>query len=195
MKRIKFITEALLIAVLFIIGACSTTQFSSVWKDEAYERGPLKKMLIIFVIEQGHLKTVFEDELARQLEESGTFAVPGHSVFPEGVTLDKDMIDAKITELGMDSVLIARLLDVHDAGVRDTYPYVSESNYFGYYMICCQTVSLGYNALIETKVFDTGNDLLIWEALSETVIERTSESIIRSYVPVIIKGLRDNNLL
>lgn len=43
MKRIKFITEALLIAVLFIIGACSTTQFSSVWKDEAYERGPLKK--------------------------------------------------------------------------------------------------------------------------------------------------------
>jgi len=195
MKRLKFITEALLIAALVIIGACSTTQLSSVWKDETYNRGPLKKMLIIFVIEQAHLKTVFEDELARQLKDSGTFAVPAHTVFPEGVTLDKDMIDAKISELGMDSVLIARLLDVQDAGIRDTYPYVSESNYFGYYIICCQTVSLGYNALIETKVFDTGNDLLIWEALSETAIERTSESIIRSYVPVIIKGLRDKNLL
>jgi hypothetical protein len=194
-KRIKFIFGAFFIISVLVMNACATTELTSVWKDDKYRGGPLKKMLIIFVIQQEHLKIVFEDELAGQLQETGTVAVPSHTIFPEGGMLDKKMIDAKISELGIDSVLIARLLDVQDAGIYETYPYVSESSYFGYYMLCCQNVSLGYNALIETKVFDAGSDSLIWEALSETAIERASVNIIRSYVPAIIKSLRDQNLL
>jgi hypothetical protein len=97
----------------------------------------------------------------------------------------------------MDSVLVARLVDVSDADTYLTYPSsVSSGNLYGYYSLCCQNiVSLGYNVKFETKVFEAKHNKLIWSALSETALEKSSEYMTGSFITAIIKDLYSKKLL
>lgn len=187
---------AIMLLIMMNSCAATTTTFRSVWKDDTYRDGPLKKVLIIGVDRNLAVKRLLEDELARQMKERGTGAIPSHTVLPEDIILEKEMIAAKIRELGLDAVLVARLIDVEDAGVYETSPIFSEvSGYYGYYLQCCEAVSVGYNVVIETRIFDAKYDKVIWAALSETIFEGSAENVVRSFVPVIIKDLNERRLL
>lgn len=187
--------SAIAILVSTIMSSCATTTLTSGWKDSNYRGNPLKKVLILGVMQDDTLNHLFEDEFARQLKAKGTDAVPSYTVLPEDTILDKEIIARKMKELGMDSVLIARLVDVKNVGPFYTHPEDIEAGFYTYYVHCCQTVTLGYSVVIESKIFDAKNDKLIWSAVSETSIEHTSENIIKSSIPAIIKNLHDRNLL
>ena len=117
--------------------------------------------------------------------------------FSEEEVLDKRVIAAKVNELQIDALLLATLRDVADTGLYETYPaFVAEGGgYYGYYLQCCQIVSIGRNVVIETKIFETKHDKMIWSAVTETIFEGSAEVVIRSFVPVIIAELQSDTLL
>jgi hypothetical protein len=197
MKKERSFIGLLMIIALSVFTSCAPTTLKSVWRDDAYHGGHLKKVLVLGVDRNTTVKILLEDEFAEQLKAKGTEAVQSHRIFSEEEVLDKRVIAAKVNELQIDALLIATLKDVADTGLYDTYPAIvgEGGGYYGYYLRCCQIVSIGRNVVIETKIFDTKHDKMIWSAVTETIFEGSAEVVIRSFVPVIIAELQRNTLL
>lgn len=197
MQKKGFFIRFFVIIALVIITACAPTTLKSVWRDDAYHGGYLKKVLIIAVDRNLTIKALLEDGFVELLKAGGTEAVPSYRIFSEEENIDKRVIASKVKELQVDALLIATLKDVADTGIYETYPtFIEEGGgYYGYYLQCCQIVSLGRNVVIETKIFDAKYDRLIWSAVTETIFEGSVEEVIRSFVPVIIAELHGSTLL
>jgi len=197
MKRIIQSCYFLVIIFGLMINSCAGTSLTSIWIDNKYQGGDLKNILVIGVIEPRTLRKYFEDEIVRQLQIKGTKAVSGCAVFPDQTLPEQATVDLKIKELGADSVLVARLVDVLDVDSYLTYPSrVDNIGLSGYYVLCCQSiVTAGYNVKFETKIFDVKNNSLIWSALSETNLERSPENMATSFITAIMKDLHNKRLI
>lgn len=198
MKRDRGFIRVFVIIALSVVTACApTTLLKSVWKDDAYHGDRLKKALIMGVERNTTVQALLEDAFAEQLRARGTDAVQSYLVFPEEEVIDKRMIAAKVKELQIDALIIATLKDVAATGMYDTNPSFSQEGggYYGYYLQCCQIVSTGRNVVIETRIFDTKSEKMVWSAVTETIFEGSAEVVIRSFVPVIITELQGTSLL
>jgi hypothetical protein len=188
--------SVLVITFLIIINSCVTSALKSVWNDSTYKGGPFKKILVIGVDRNPNLRRMLENRFAGQLTAKGTPAISSYTLFGEDEILDREMIVRKIHELGIDSVLVTTVVDVKDVGMYDTYPAQVNSGFYDYYVLCCgSTVSEGYVALIETKLFDAKYDKLIWSAMSESAFISSFENSISSFVSIFLKDLHDKKLL
>jgi hypothetical protein len=191
----KVLCSIMLVLSAIFMNACATTELTSVWKNEAYQGGPLRKILIIGVDRNQGMKRLLENEFVLQLKANGIDAVPGHTVLPEDTILEKEMITAKISELRIDSVLITTLVDVKETEAYESPTFFAPTGFYGYYMQCCYNVMSGYNVEIETRIFDARYDTLIWSALSDTVLEPAPEETIKSYITAIVSELQNEKLL
>jgi len=191
----KVLCSIIMVLSVIFMNACATTALTSVWKNETYQGGPLRKILIIGVDRNQEMKRLLEDEFVLQLKANGIDAVPSHTVLPEDTILEKEMIIAKISELRIDSVLITTLVDVKETEAYESSTFFAPTGFYGYYMQCCYSVMSGYNVEIETRIFDAHYDTLIWSALSATVLERAPEETIQSYIASIVSELQNKKLL
>jgi hypothetical protein len=185
-----------------IINSCATTRLTHVWEDSTYSGGPLRKVMVIGVFRQESERRYFEDELTRQLKARGTDALQGYKVLPEDEIPDgrlptRQEVVSKMKELGIDSALITRLVDVNDVEAYETFPPVMRvEGFYGYYALCCQyMVTLQYNVVLDSKIFETRNDKLIWSASSRTVIEGSLDNTLGSFIPAIISNLQEKKLI
>lgn len=195
MKERKVLCSIILVLSVTFINACATTALTSIWKNETYQGGPLRKVLIIGVDRNQEMKRLLENEFVLQLKAKGIEAVPSHTVLPEVTILEKEMINAKISELRIDSVLITTLVDIKETEAYESPTFYGPTGFYGYYMQCCYNVMSGYNVEIETRIFDAHYDTLIWSALSATVLERAREETIQSYIAAIVNELQNQKLL
>ena len=98
MKERKVLCSIILVLSVTFINACATTALTSIWKNETYQGGPLRKVLIMGVDRNQEMKRLLENEFVLQLKATGIEAVPSHTVLPEVTILEKEMINAKISE-------------------------------------------------------------------------------------------------
>ncbi|MCG2722015.1 MAG: hypothetical protein L6290_08385 [Thermodesulfovibrionales bacterium] len=184
----------ILLCVVLLMNSCATTSLSSVWTTDSLKRHPFVSVLVVGVIEPQELKVYFEAEFVRRLQRKGVNAVAEHTLTPkdeDNVTLEEKEIKSRVQKLGMDTVLMARLLSVDDLVGYETYPVeVSAGNLYGYYVFCCQNiVQIGRMVKFETKVFEAKNGELIWSALSETALNRNREISAESFIAAVIDDL------
>lgn len=197
------ISFGMLIAML--ITACATTKLTLAWKDPMYQGQP-RKIMVIGVAKKPVNKRIFEDEFVRQLKSRGTDAVASYTVMPDEKQGDHAVIAAKMKELGADAVLISRLVSkktVHTyvPGSVNYPPPSYYDNWRDYYGYGSQFVyTPGYTAedeyaLMETNLYDAGNDKLIWSAASETEILGSDQNQIKSYIGVMVNAMAGQKLL
>jgi hypothetical protein len=190
--------------IAMLVTACATTTLTSVWKDPSYHVQP-RKIMVIGVAKKPVNKRIFEDEFVRQLKARGTDAVAGYTVMPDEKQVDHAVIAAKVKEQGADAVLISRLVSkktVHTYVPGSvTYPPSYYGNWRDYYGYGSQAVyTPGYTAedeyaLMETNLYDAGNDKLIWSAASETEIRGSDQNQIKSYIGVMVNAMAGQKLL
>jgi hypothetical protein len=161
--------------------------------------------MVIGVAKKPLNKRIFEDEFVRQLKARGANAVASYTVMPDEKQGDHAAIAAKMKEQGADAVLISRLASkktVHTYVPGSvTYPpsyYGTWRDYYGYGYQAMYTP--GYTAedeyaLMETNLYDAGNDKLIWSASSETELRGSDQSQIISYIGVMVNAMADRKLL
>lgn len=195
MKGQRILFRIIALCAVVFMNACASTTLTSVWKDESYQGGPLRRILIIGVDQNQEMKRLLENEFSRQLKAREVDAVPSYSVLPEDTILTREMIDAKIKELRIDTVLITTLLDVKEVEAYTSPTFFAPGGFYGYYMECCYSVTSGYNVDIETRIFDANHDTLIWSARSVTALERAPEKSIQSYITAIVSELQNKRLL
>jgi hypothetical protein len=181
--------------------SCSTTTLNTVWKDDNYQGGKLKEIIIIGVARNQTIRRLFEDEFAKRLKDRGLEAFASYTVIPSEGMLDKVTVESKIKNLEVGAVLVTRLLESKKERAyaipartyrRGWYDYYYRSyeynrqlnNYYEY-----EVVNL------ETNIYETQAGNLIWSGLSETFVQGTDQEEIRSFIEVIMKSLSDNQLI
>lgn len=206
MKRIlqSYISFGVLIAML--ITACATTRVTSVWKDQTYQGTP-HKIMVIGVAKRPGIKRIFEDAFVWQLRARGMDAIASYTVLPDSKQGDQSFIAEKMKEQGADAVLITRMVSKKTV---QSYVYVPGSLYYPppYYNTWRHYYGYGYQAmyapgylaedeyaLMESNLYDAGNDKLIWSASSETEIMGSDQDLIKSYIGIMVNVMAEQKLL
>lgn len=194
----------LLMLIAMLVTACASTQINSVWKDPSYQARPAR-IMVIGVAKHPLKRRLFEDEFVMQLKAHGTEAIASYTVLPDKKQDDQEAIAAKVKELGADTVLITRL--VSKKIVRTYMPgtpyfpppyYGTWPAYYGYgyrYLYSPGYIAEDEYAVIETNLYETRNDKLVWAASSETVMVDSDQSMIKSYIGIMVKTMGEHGLL
>jgi hypothetical protein len=204
MKQFLSSPLSFLIMLALLLSGCASTQLTSTWKDPAYQVHPTKVM-VIGMSKQPLKRRIFEEEFVTQLKAHGTDAVASYKVLPDKKQDDQEAIAAKVKELGADAVLITRLVSKKTVQV-----YVPGTPYFPppYYGRWGDYYDYGYRtmytpgymaeeqyAVIETNLYDTAKDSLIWAATSETEISGADQSLIKEFIGIMAKNMIEQGLL
>ena len=190
--------------VAMLATACSTTQLNAVWKDQSYQARP-NRIMVIGIAKNPLNRRIFEDEFVRQLNVHGTEAIASYTVLPDRQKDDRAAIAAKVSEQGADTVLITRMVSK-----KTVQFYVPGTAYFPppYYGTWPDYYGHGYEsmyipgymaeeeyAVIETNLYEAGNDKLVWAALSETGMRGQDKNLIKSYIGIMVKAMAGQGLL
>ena len=194
MKQSSKLLCCLMIISSFLLTSCATTILTTVWKDESF-KGPVGKIAVIGIFKTPAIRNFFEDEFSRQLKTHGIEAVASYTIIPIDDQSDKDIVASKLRNLGMDYVLVTRLVDrktvqTYVPGQAYVVPgyYRSWGGYYQYAYTPGYMVEDIY-AFAETNIYDVKNDKLIWSARSETEISGMNQELIRSFVKIMIDRL------
>lgn len=195
MKRYRSIFHIFAGLMAILLSACATTQIKLVWKDPSYLAHP-NRVMVIAVAREPIYRRIFEDEFVLQLKARGTDAIASYTILPDRSQDDQAVIAKMVEQLGADTVLISRL--VSKRSVRVYYPaavshrphyYGKWPDYYrqGYEMIDAPGYTTEYEyALMETNLYDTRNDNLIWAATTETGVNSLNQTLIKPYIGTIL---------
>ena len=204
MLRILRNPFGILIQVAMLLSACDSTQLTSVWKDPSYQVRPAK-IMVIGVARNPLNRRLFEDEFVQQLKARGTEAIASYTVLEDKQQDDQVAIAAKVKELGADTVLISRLVSKKTVQfyVPGTvyYPppyYGTWPDYYGYgyrYLYSPGYIAEDEYAVIESNLYETGKDKLVWAASSETLMTDSNQNMIKSYINIMVNSMAGHGLL
>jgi len=190
---------------------CASTKLLDVWQDESYSGGPISKVLVIAIANDERNRRIFEDSFAKAFREKEVEAVPGYSLLPADAASQKEAIATAIQGKGFDAVVIS-----HNAGVDEEtvhYPgtvrteswgtggYGPRSGWDGHYRRTWETTQdPGYTTkyttiFIETSIYETANENLIWSARSESYDPGSVLEIIDGLSKEVIASMQKGGLL
>jgi hypothetical protein len=198
MKGNLKLLHLLLIIIFFTITSCSTTNLTSVWKDEGF-KGPVNNVFVIGVFKERDNRRTYENEFVKILSAQGVNAIASYKEFGSGKLPDKEEVVSKMEELNMEAVLITNIFDKERRRVSvETW----HQNYSHYYNTSYRTSTVEYIDEVyhvETKLYDVRSEGLIWSALSKTlVLDKVVQSDvkeIKKFINVMVKKLSDDGML
>jgi hypothetical protein len=121
--------------------------------------------------------------------------------------LDKVTVESKTKTLEVDAVLVTKLMNIEQkktysrvVNPSQTQPRLQRGGYVDYSTDYEAAKDRGsyykYEVVsLETKIYDTQTDKLIWSGWTDTVLEDSIEVAIGSLIKTITKSLSDNQLI
>jgi len=198
-KRFRLFLCLLLVTVA---AACSPIKKLEVWKEETYSTHP-QKMLLIAIAKRDRTRRQAENVLANQLVKRGLEAIPSYKVLPQEEKLDRQAVEAKVRELGFDSVLVARSISQkeitnHQYGgviLGGTAVY-SNGGWYGYGY--GYTYNREYDSdyfIISNKLYDVDSERPAWSYLVQIKVDGSRERAINQLIPTIVKQLEASDII
>lgn len=200
------IVSIVAISLFLLIPGCASSKIVSSWKDPEYKVGQIKKIVVIGVFKRASLRRFFEEEFVRRLKMKNIEAVPGYSVIKDEKMKEDVLID-KIHELDIDAILISRVVD---RKTLETY-YPPQTAYIGprpyyhdwyhYYRDSYDyVITPGYKVeqeiiRIETSIYDTRSQNLVWSALSESYTDSPSLNEVESFIADLMNRMQSQGML
>jgi hypothetical protein len=181
--------------ILLLITSCATTDLTSVWRDSSYS-GHFKKVLVIGVAKDRGIRRLFEREFVHQLKSRGVEAVSSFTLIPFDKMMNKGTIISKIKGLNVDAVIITRLVGKK---IRKKHNPAHYPNMYNYYSRSYQEVYRSEYVtreffVLETNLFETETEKLVWSAISDSFIKEGKYKSIRSFIKIIIDKLSKERL-
>ena len=202
MKSPKRFRLFLCLLLVTVAAACSPIKKLEVWKEETYSTHP-QKMLLIAIAKRDSTRRQAENVLANQLVKRGLEAIPSYKVLPQEEKLDRQAVEAKVRELGFDSVLVARSISQkeitnHQYGgviLGGTAVY-SNGGWYGY------GYGYSYNReydsdyfIVSTRLYDVHNERPAWSYLAQVKVDGSKEKAVNQLIPTIVEQLEASKIL
>lgn len=185
------------------LAACAPVKTVDVWKAEG-DTQKLQKVLIVAVAEKEIIRKQFENVLADQLAKHGVEAIPSNKVMPQtGLKPDREAVIAKVKELGVENVLVARSInkqeitnhefskDMNIAGVA-----ANKEGWFGY--------GFGYKSqreydsdyfTVSTRLYRVGSEEPVWAYIAQLRVDGSGQGAVTQLVPTIVEQLQKSQLV
>lgn len=202
MKRGCLLLRCLAVVSLIAVFSCASpkVELTSVWKDQSYKGGFFKKILVISAARKEAIRNFSEDEFARQLKGRGPDTIASYTMIPFAKMLDKAVVADKIRGLGIDGVLVTRVLyTLTDAPPLRKHPNWNEfySDSFGYDQgLSAPGRSQGkMTARIEMNLYETGSEKSVWSASSDIPVKDDPKEEIKAFVAVVVQELSRERLI
>ena len=194
--------------LLLSLSACSTTKLVNRWNDKEYSGPLLKKMLIIGLVQNDIKRRALEEGFVERLEQVGVTGVSSFRLMPDPEDADQEKeLKAVVQKANADSILIARLqgIDKEETYIPPRTEWVPSMGlgygYYGYYSLSYHAVyQPGYTRVdtvvrLETKVFSTDDDILLWAGNTESFNPDSTTRIIRELADVVVGDMKKSGLL
>ena len=208
----RFCRFLLPIILLSTLCACATTRLTGTWVNPAYQGKRFHRILVLGVCRNETYLRIFEDAMCRELKKRGVQAEPGYTLFPTGKRPDKEAISKEIAGQGFDAMIISQVTGKRtEAMVQPGYtyflgpPYYEPPYYYGdwygYYYRSYEIVhepayvSTYEVVTVQSNMYDTATNALVWSVTSETEITGKTEDLINSLVTTLIKGMAAKGLI
>ena len=191
-------TVVLLLSLL--LGGCSTTELTSVWVDEEKVRA-VSDILVAGISESPEKQKLYEDTFVTRLQEKGVNAKAGYSELQHNDSQTIDSILAQIETVNTEALLVTHALGVDNESVyhpprMESVPHTYYDSFSGYYRTVYRYVHVpGYTSnhivvRLETNLYDSITQELLWSAQSKSVDPASLEKLISELAKEVTSELR-----
>jgi hypothetical protein len=194
----------ILVAAWTLCGCATSTTIQSTWTDPTFSSAPFGRLAVLALFDSTAESRVFEQTAARALEEHGIGAVPAYTIVSDERMYEESELREQLAAADVDGILIYRLIAVderqvyHDPGpyIRVPGPLMFGDPYYWYYYPRWNyywhwrstfdvTRSPEYwqpltYVIVESSLYDTRRDRLVWTAKSETMDDAQFEALASS---------------
>lgn len=189
---------AIPLLALLLLAGCSSTRITSTWRDPALGPVQLRRVAGLALSADPTLRRIAEDEFVRAVgAERG--AVAGYSLVSDEDLRDRERVQARLTEAGVDGAVVFRLAAV-DERQRWVPPttYGTLGGYWGW--AGPMVYEPGYMttdriAQVETAVYRVSDARLLWAARSDTLNPASASDLIDEVVRAAVEAMREQQLL
>lgn len=194
----------LLSATALLLASCATsTQFNAQWLNpQAGDRLPVRNVLVIGISRDTTARRIYEDAMVAQLAARGVKAQAAYKSLPDDGPAPQPAIERAVREAGADAVLISRTVSVTNE-VRVSPGMVMGppagfgwGGFYGYYhgmwsaaYAMPPNVYTVQNVVVDTRLFDAKDFMLLWSASSTTTPTNSMQSTIAEFAATLVTGL------
>jgi hypothetical protein len=207
--RLALVPTARLLALAgaaVLLAACATsTQFNAQWLNpQAGSRLPAKNVMVIGISRDSTARRIYEDAMVAQLAARGVKAQPSYRSLPDDGPAPQPAIEKAVRDAGADAVLISRTVSVTNE-VRVSPGMVMGppmgfgwGGFYGYYhgmwasaYAIPPSVYTVQNVVIDTRLFDARDFMLLWSGSSTTNPTSAMQTTITEFVSTLVKALAE----
>jgi hypothetical protein len=201
---------ALLAAAIVALSGCATsTEINARWiNPQAGNRLPVKSVMVIGVNRDSTARRIYEDAMVAELTARGVKAVQSYKFLPDDGPAEQQAIQAAVAKVGADAVLISRTVSVSNE-VRVSPGFVAGPpwgfgwpGFYGYYHSYWSaayafppSVYTVQNVLVDTRLFDAKEFLLLWSGSSTTVPTGSMQQTIQDFAKTITETLAKDKVI
>ena len=196
-------------AVLALSGCAASTAINAQWiNPQAGNRIPVKSVMVMDINRDSTARRIYEDAMVAQLGLRGVKAVQSYKMLPDDGPAEQKAIQAALSQVGAGAVLISRTISVSNE-VRVSPGYVAGPpwgfgwpGFYGYYQgywsaayAFPPSVYTVQNVLVDTRLFDAKDYLLLWSGSSTTVPTSSMQQTIQDFAKTINETLAKDKII
>ena len=183
--------------------ACTTAKPTLEWRDQSYSGGPFDNILIVGIADKETARRNFENTFVDRLHEDRIKATASFALMAAETRPSVENIKAVISDIKFDSVLVTHLVGVNEKEVYHPATYRMDTyrgfyDYYGY--VGAYVYEPGYYTRhklvkLETNLYDTQTEQLVWSMQSETMNPTSEKDLIDAKIKAVIKRLKLQKLI
>ena len=205
----RFAGAALLAAAIVSLSGCASTEINARWLNpQAGNRLPVKSVMVMGINRDSTARRIYEDAMVVQLNARGIKAVQSYKFLPDDGPAEQQVIQAAVAKVGADAVLISRTVSVTNE-VQVSPGWVAGPpwgfgwpGFYGYYhgywsaaYAFPPSVYTVQKVLVDTRLFDAKDYLLLWSGSSTTVPTGSMQQTIQDFAKTITETLANDKVI
>ena len=191
------------ISLFLVIVSCTTAKPTLEWRDQNYNGGPFENILIVGMADQETVRRTFENTFVERLKQDNIKATASFAVLPSEARPTEESIRAVIADIKFDSILFTHMVGIEEGEVYHppSYsgrPYGGMYGYYGHvggYMYEPGYYSKYTTVRLETMLYDTQTEDMVWSMQSETMNPSSDKELINAKIKTVIKLLKSQKLI
>lgn len=196
--RIPCARTALLFLAALLAG-CASTALRDSWVNPDFRGGAFQTWLVVGAGTNPAGRRIFEDIMVSKIEARGARAVQGHRFLPDGQASEAQLT-AAVAQSGADALMLVRVRGV-DTRTQVSTTFVPSRGFgpgmWGFYSgwVAIPEVNQYRIAHVETSVFETRTQQLVWTGLSETFDPASIRQETPGFADVILNALAQRGMI
>ncbi|HVL00432.1 MAG TPA: hypothetical protein VM553_11505 [Dongiaceae bacterium] len=198
-------SSLILLLLLSLLQACSTTQVQESWRLPGYQPPRPQKLLVVALTATESTRKLVESSFVRALEEKGITAIPSSNWIADGTKITRDSLVPIVEQNGITTVLVSSMREVQRSAAYQPNPGDDSDGLFRnidtYYAYSSDGQHEGGSYaqvteyLIETNLFAANNRKLSWSVITRTAAPKDLAKSVESITQTVMSQAEKDKAL